>query len=50
MDRQDLIDAIPDRLSDREDIHTTMRTCANEAVTLLEELGIVSFTKPEDDK
>jgi hypothetical protein len=48
--RQDLIDAISDRLEDRQDIDTTMRKCAVIAVEVLEELGVldVSAAKERD--
>ncbi len=48
MDRQDLIDAISDRLEDRQDCDATMRKCATIAADLLVELGLLlpDFSPP----
>ena len=47
MDRQDLIDALSDRLQDREDYTTTMRKCATIAVDLFVEMGVLSDASDE---
>jgi hypothetical protein len=48
MDRQDLIDALSDRFSDRLDYDTTTRRQAEWAVELLEELGVLPNWQPID--